>query len=152
MVKKFSDLQSKAWISFIQVQQLLLDKVNEELKKQNFPPLIWYDILLELEKQKDGKLRLNEIGEKTLLSKYNVTRIVRRLEKEGLVCRETCPQDSRGVYAVITSEGKQLRKRMWNVYYRVIKEYFLSSLDDNELKQIVECMGRIKRNIENNTD
>lgn len=151
MVKKFSDLQSRAWISFIQTQQLLLEKVDEEFKKKNLPPLTWYDVMLELDKQKDGMLRLNVLGERILLSKYNVTRIVRRLEEEGLVYRETCPQDARGVYAVITPKGRELRKRMWPVYYNVIRKYFFSSLTDSELEQIVECMNRIRKGVEKNS-
>lgn len=148
MVKKFSDLETKAWISFVQSQQLLLEKVDEEFKKHNYPPLIWYDILLELDKQKDGMLRLNELGKKILLTKYNVTRVIRRLEEEGLVYRETCSGDARGVYAVITRKGKKLREQMWPVYYNVIKEYFLSNLNEEELGQLIECMNRIRNNLD----
>ncbi len=148
MVRKFSNLETRAWVSFVQSQQLLLEKVDEEFKKHNFPPLNWYDILLELDRQRDGRLRLNQLGEKTLLTKYNVTRVIRRLEEEGLVRRETCPGDARGVFAVITQKGKNLRKQMWPVYYSVIKRYFLSNLDEEELGKLIECMNRIRTNLD----
>ena len=148
MVKKFSDTESRAWTSFIKSQQILLEKVDEELKKHGFPPLTWYDVLLELDKEKSGRLRLNILGQRILLSKYNVTRLVKRLEAAGLLTRESCKQDSRGVYAIITPAGRKLRKRMWPVYYSVIKSYFLSSLDESELANLIDYMKKIRNNID----
>lgn len=148
MVKKFSDIESRAWTSFVKSQQLLLEKVDEEFKKNSLPPLTWYDVLLELDKEKDGMLRLNELGERVLLTKYNTTRLVRRLEEKGYVFRQTCPRDARGVFAVITQKGRELRKKMWPVYYNVIRKYFLSSLDSKEFEQLIECMNKIRKNLE----
>jgi len=148
MVKKFSDTESRAWTGFIKSQQILLEKVDEEFKINGFPPLTWYDVLLELDKVEDGRLRLNILGKRILLSKYNVTRLVKRLEEAGLLKRESCKQDSRGVYAVITHAGRKLRKRMWPVYYSVIKRYFLSSLNEDELTKLIECMDNIRNNID----
>lgn len=148
MVKKFSDTESRAWTSFIKSQQILLEKVDQEFKKHGFPPLTWYDVLLELDKERTGRLRLNVLGQRILLSKYNVTRLVKRLEAAGLLRREICKMDSRGVYAVITTAGRKLRKKMWPVYYRVIKQYFLSNLDENELSILIDCMNKIRTNID----
>ena len=143
MKQKLSDIETRAWIGFVKSQQSVLDKVDKDFKASGFPPLSWYDLLLELEKAKGGRLRQKELGELILLSKYNVSRLLDRLEKQGLIKREPCEEDTRGVFAVITPKGKKLRNKMWPVYYGSIKENFLSKFDEKELKQIIEFNSRL---------
>ncbi len=127
----------------MRAQQLLLGNVEAELKRNGLPPLIWHDVLLELQRQPDGRLRLAEIGKQVLLSKYNVTRLVDRLENKGLVEREPCEDDARGAYAAITEDGRALCKRMWPVYHRSLRTYFLKHFSRDELDQMAEFMRRI---------
>ena len=96
---KLTAEETNAWMGLIKAQQHLTDKVEEELKRNGLPPYSWYDILLELDKAPDGSLRLNDLGKKVLLNKYNVTRLIDRLEKEELVSRDACPDDGRGKMA-----------------------------------------------------
>ena len=147
MSMKLTDTENNAWVGLVRSQQLLLDKVEKKFKEKGLPPLSWYDVLLELEKVEDGKLRLNDLGERVLLSKFNVTRLLHRLEKKGLICRESCMDDSRGVFAVITEKGREIRRKMWPVYYKVIKNYFLSKFDNEELDAFAKCVNKLK-NIE----
>lgn len=141
---KLSNAELEAWIGLVKSQQLILNKVENELKKSGFPPLSWYDILLELDKAPQGSLRLNEISRKLLLSKYNITRLIDRLESKKLVSRESCPVDGRGIFACITPKGKKLRKRMWPVYYKAIKEHFFSHFSKKELKHLIDLISRIR--------
>jgi len=84
-----------------------------------------------------------ELCELILLSKYNVSRLLDRLEKQSLIRREPCKVDTRGVFAVITPKGKELRKKMWPVYYKSIKEKFLSKFDEKELKQMIKFNNQL---------
>ena len=53
----------------------------------------------------DQHLRMSELADAALLTRSGMTRLVDRLEKQGLVRRERCAADGRGTYAVITPEG-----------------------------------------------
>lgn len=143
MKEKLSDTETRAWVGFVKSQQILLGKVEQELKSNDLPPLSWYDVLLELDKAEGGKLRQMELGERVLLSKYNISRLLDRLEREQLICRESCTQDARGIFAVITDKGRSLRSKMWPVYYRVVKDYFLSKFNEEELKQLISFQERL---------
>ena len=147
MEPKLTSNETKAWLGLIKSQQILVDKVEEEFKNNSLPPLSWYDVLLELDKAPEGSLRLNDLGEKVLLSKYNVTRLIDRLENEGLVSRDACPVDGRGKFACITQKGRKLRKKMWPKYYNVIKEHFLSKFNSKELTQFIKSIERIKADL-----
>ena len=101
-------------------------------------------MLWELERSDGDILRLNDLGKRVLLDKYNVTRLVQRLEQEGLVIRDQCPKDGRGVTACITEKGKKLRKEMWPVYEQVVRENFLSKFNASELKELKNFIERIQ--------
>ncbi|MDA2919338.1 MarR family transcriptional regulator [Desulfobacterota bacterium AH_259_B03_O07] len=144
MPEKLTNIETQAWVGLVKSQQTLLDKVEAELKRHGFPPFSWYDVLLELDLKSEGRLRFNEIGKRVLISKYNVTRLLYRLEEHGLVRREACVEDGRGTYAVITKKGRDLRRRMWPVYREGVRKHFLSHFNTKELSQLVEFMRRIR--------
>lgn len=140
--RKWTALETSAWTGLLRSQQYLVGEVEDALKDEGFPPLPWYDVLWELDKSPGGTLRLNEIGKRVLLDKYNVTRLVQRLENEGLVKRLPCPQDGRGVFASITPKGKKLREKMWPVYERTVKKKFLSKFARTEIARLDSLLKR----------
>ena len=142
--RKWTEEEAGVWIGLVQAQQSLIDKVELELKKEGFPSLSWYDVLWELERTDGGILRLNDLGKRVLLDKYNVTRLAQRLEEAGLVVRDQCPNDGRGITAEITREGRKLRKKMWPVYEKVVRENFLCKFNSKELKELSNFIERIQ--------
>ena len=135
--------ETGAWTGLIRASQVMLDHIAAELKRHELPALAWYDVLLELGRGPGGRLRLNELGDKVLLSKFNVTRLVDRMESRGLVKREPCKEDARGSYAAITGEGRALCRRMWPVYHGAVRERFLEHFSDEELSHMTKMMRRI---------
>jgi DNA-binding MarR family transcriptional regulator len=132
-----------AWARLVRAQQVLLERVEAELKKADLPPLRWYDVLLELHRAGSKGLRQFEIGGAVLLSKHNVSRLLDRLEKEKLLERYVCEEDGRGSRVQITTAGHELLRRMWPVYGRVIAEQFAQHYNKTELKQLAGLLGRL---------
>jgi len=145
---KLTEDETNAWMGLLKARQHLAEKVEEKLKKKGLPPYSWYDVLFELEKAPEGSLRLNDLGEKVQLNKYNVTRLIDRLEKDGLVSRDACPVDGRGKLACITGKGRIMRQKMWPVYYSVIKDFFLSQFNSSQLKELIDSVEKINSQFE----
>ncbi|MCC7348877.1 MAG: MarR family transcriptional regulator, partial [Variibacter sp.] len=68
-----------AWARLVRVQQGLLAAVEADLKAAGFPPLAWYDALLELSRAPEGRLRPLELEKAMLLPQYGMSRLVDRL-------------------------------------------------------------------------
>ena len=132
-----------AWARLMRSQQVLLERVEAELKQGGLPPLRWYDVLLELNRAGSSGLRQFEIGVAVLLSKHNVSRLLDRLEKEKLLERCVCEEDGRGARVQITRAGRELLRRMWPVYGAAIAEHFSQHYNKAELKQLAEMLGRL---------
>ena len=90
MSRNPSDAAVKAWIRLMRARDRVLGAIEQDLKAAGCPPLAWYDVLLELSRAAEGRLRPFEIEQETLLAQYNLSRLLDRLEKEGLVAREPC--------------------------------------------------------------
>ena len=143
MDERTEDPQITSWARLVRAQQLLLERVEADLKAADRPPLRWYDVLLERHRAGRGGLRQFEIGAAVLLSKYNVSRLLDRLEREGLLVREACEADGRGAQVQITPSGRALLKRMWPVYQAAIKEHLAAHFSNAELKELALLLAKI---------
>ena len=131
----------RAWARLMKVQQLALANAEAALKEVDFPPLAWYDILLELERVGDAGLRPFELEREMLLAQHNLSRLIDRLETAGYVERRACEDDRRGQMIVITSAGRDIRRRMWPVYSEVIQRFIGSRISQKQAKTLDEILG-----------
>ena len=83
----------------------LTRELDEELRRAHGLPLSSYDVLVNLESAPDRQMRMSELADAVLLSRSGLTRLVERLERDGLLARADCPGDARGSLAVLTDAG-----------------------------------------------
>ena len=134
---------TQAWINLMRAQQRVLAAIERDFKDAGMPPLGWYDVLWELARAQDGRLRPFEIEERTLLAQYNLSRLIDRLEKEGLVERRTFDDDGRGRWVVITEKGRSLREAMWEVYARSIARHVGAKLPEADAAQLAGLLSKL---------
>jgi DNA-binding MarR family transcriptional regulator len=132
-----------AWARLVRAEQALLARVEDDVKREGFPPLAWYDVLYELDQSPGGILRQSVVQERMLLAQYNLCRLVDRLEREGLVERKTCPEDARSNVLVITDAGRQLRGRMWLAYGRAIDKHIGRRLTQEESERLASILAKL---------
>ena len=132
----------QTWINLHRTHRKLLATVETALKQSKLPPLDWYDVLLELHRSKEG-LRQYEIGDRVLLNKHNLSRLIDRLQNNGLISRHTCAEDGRGNRIHIEPAGEEMLRLMWPVYADVIQKQFAARLDDAELSTMDTILKRL---------
>jgi DNA-binding MarR family transcriptional regulator len=135
--------KQSAWPAFLTAHALVVGAIEERLAQADLPELAWYDVLWALERAPRGRLRMHELATETVITRSNLTRLVDRLEKAGLVTRERDGEDRRGAFAVLTPAGRQLRGRMWKVYGRAIEELFDRHLRPDEAAALRGCLLRV---------
>src|SRR6201981_4133525 len=110
MKRKPSTEATAAWIRLMRVQSRVLDAVEQDLKKAGFPPLAWYDALLELSRAPSGEMRPVELEKQMLIPQYSASRLIDPLVDEGLAARRECKIDKRGQFVEITEAGRELEQ------------------------------------------
>jgi len=97
-----------AWMALLQTHATVVGALEEALLAEQNLPLSWFEVLIQLTAQPDGRLPMQELARSVLLSKSGVTRLVDRMADAGLVLRESCASDRRVVYATATARGRAL--------------------------------------------
>lgn len=138
MANKEPDL----WFSFVRSHRALIREIERRLAQAGLPAYAWYDALWGVESGKDGTRRMHELADALVIERYNLTRLVDRLEQEGLVTRVRSSQDGRAAYVTITNAGRALRKRMWKIYEAAVKELFLAQFDVRTQRVVSEALDR----------
>ena len=135
--------QLAAWRMFLRAHASLTRRLEADLLFEHQLPLASYDVLVQLVEAPERRLRMTELADKVLLSRSGLTRLVDRLEREGLVRREACETDARGLFAVLTDEGFGRLRTAAPTHLRGIEDYVVSRFDDAELAALGALLGRL---------
>jgi len=138
MANKKPDL----WFAYVRSHRALIREIERRLANAGLPVYAWYDVLWGVESGKDGTRRMHELADALVIERYNLTRLVDRLEQEGLVTRARSPEDGRAAYVTITDAGRVLRKRMWKIYEATVDELFLAQFDAKAQHDVSEALDR----------
>jgi DNA-binding MarR family transcriptional regulator len=133
-----------AWRGMLRVHAALVRELDAELYAAHDLPLSSYDVLIYLQAAPGKRLRMAELADSVLLSRSGVTRLVDRLEREGLIARDTCTSDGRGCFAVLTEQGEQVLARARPTHLAGVRERFLSRFSDDELVQLALFWERVR--------
>ena len=138
-----SDWRIGVWRTFLRAHATVMRELEREMIAETGLPLPWYDVLLQLAEAPERRLRMAELADRVLLSRSGLTRLIDRLQAEGLVRREPSPDDARGTYTVLTSEGLHRLKGAAPVHLGGIRDHWLAHFSDDELRQLGGWLGRV---------
>jgi DNA-binding MarR family transcriptional regulator len=131
------------WKMLLRAQVQISRNLHNDLLAGHDLALGSYEVLQNLAEQPDGRLRMNELADRVLLSRSGLTRLVDRLQREGLVRRESCASDARGLFAVLTKRGRFRLLEATATHQRGVREHLLGRLDKDELGQLGTILARL---------
>lgn len=138
-----------AWESILRVHALVLPRLERVVLAETGTSLAWYDVLLELNSA-GGRLTMGQLGDRVVLSRSRVSRVVDELEAAGLVAREPNPLDRRSAFAVLTSAGRKRFLAVAKVYPPAI-DTELGRVDDAILARAAADLNAILAAAQNDT-
>jgi DNA-binding MarR family transcriptional regulator len=132
-----------AWAALLRCHAALVRRMEQELQAERGLPFAWYDVLLVLNSAPERRLRMSDLGDRVVVSRTRVSRIVDEMVGAGLVEREVDPADRRSWFATITREGRRTLKRAAPVYLRAIAASFSRHLSGEEKRVMREGLERV---------
>jgi DNA-binding MarR family transcriptional regulator len=117
--------------------------LDAQLTREHKLPLSSYEVLLFLADAPEGRMRMSELAESVLLSRSGLTRLVDRLERDGLLKRERCESDARGLFAEITPEGRELFDAARRTHLDGVRALFLDRFSRDELRALGELWQKL---------
>lgn len=143
-LEELSQVELGAWRGLLRVHAALVRALDAELDAAHELPLTSYDVLIYLQAAPDKRLRMAELADRVLLSRSGLTRLADRLEREGLITRDTCSSDGRGSFAVLTEEGEAVLARARPTHLAGVRERFLRHFSDDELRVLARFWERVQ--------
>jgi DNA-binding MarR family transcriptional regulator len=127
----------------IEAHALLSRQLDAELEAAVGIPLLWYGVLLQIERTPGGIRPMNELINATAFTSGGVTRLVDRMERAGYVERRPCPTDRRVHYVGLTARGRELLQRATAVHVCGIQRHLMDVLAPEEATQLDALLARI---------
>jgi DNA-binding MarR family transcriptional regulator len=100
-----------SWRELMAAHARISDALDRELQRGHGLSLTEFEVLQRLAESPDGHQRMQELAEEIHLSPSALSRLVGRLERTGLVERDICEEDRRGIYACLTAAGRETHDR-----------------------------------------
>jgi DNA-binding MarR family transcriptional regulator len=142
-LRELAPAELGAWRGLLRVHSALVKALDAELLATHGLPLTSYEVLINLQAAPGRRRRMAELADSVLLSRSGTTRLVDRLERDGLLERDTCDSDGRGCFAVLTDRGEELLSKARATHLEGVRERFLNHFESAELEQMAVWWDRV---------
>jgi len=138
-----SDTESRAWVGLLHAYASLVKQLDTELIAAHGLSLSAYEVLWRVAATDNGRLRMTDLAELVLLSPSGLSRLVDRLESDGMIERVACPTDGRAINATITELGRERLVEAQGTHFEGIRRRFLSNFSESEVGQLADFWLRL---------
>ena len=143
MSKTRSTEASEAWRALLVAFTGVHRELAHELEEAQALPFEHYEILLMLYEAEGDGLRPSEIAERRRLSRSGTTRLIDRLERDGLVDRRVCGDDRRGNLVSPTAVGRKTFAEAGRVHLAGIERHVGSRLTTAEMTELRHLLSKL---------
>jgi DNA-binding MarR family transcriptional regulator len=138
-----TDAELGAWRGLLRAHACLAKRLDAALDQAHGMPMTSYEVLHHLEGASSERMRMCDLAARAQLSRSGLTRLVDRLEREGLLERCSCEHDARGSFACLTMLGRERLAEARGTHLAVVREHFLSRFSEEELDMLAATWERI---------
>lgn len=146
--EELSPREQQAWRAFLIVSTRCLEQIDQILQQNAKITLTDYEILLALSNAENSRLRMSELADRVLVSRSRLTYRVDRLVKVAFVTREECEDDRRGLWAILTEQGRQVLDDATAEHHATIRRLFFDPANAQELEVVEAFLERISAKLD----
>ncbi len=132
-----------AFRTLLEAHARLLEALNERFRDRDLS-LTYYDVLVHLSEAPGHRLRMQQLADRVLLSKSGLTRLIDRMEDQGLVRRAPSEHDARGVNAVMTPEGLAALEAAVPAHKADLVDLVASVMTEEEADSLAALLARVR--------
>ena len=131
--------EQRAWRTHLDVNRLLMYQLERDLQPFGLT-MNDYEILVNLSESDEHRMRMSDLAASTLQSKSRLSHQITRMEKAGLVRRESCESDKRGLFAVLTDEGWETMRSVAPHHVASVRRHFIDRMSPEDLAHLYETL------------
>ncbi len=135
--------QLAAWRGLLRVHATLTKALDAQLEAEHGLALSSYEVLMYLNDADEQRMRMSDLASSVILSRSGLTRLVDRLERDGLLERQSCPDDARGSFASLTEAGRVRLQAARVTHLAGVRELFVDHFAEAELETLGAAWERV---------
>ena len=139
--------EQHSWRALLMGMTLLLDRLDDDLRRNCDLSLVEYEILVRLSEREGRQMRMAQLADALAHSRSRVTHTVARMEKAGLVVRGSSPDDGRGVVATMTEHGHHVLARMAPIHVSGVREHLVDLASREDFAALGRVMNAVADNL-----
>jgi DNA-binding MarR family transcriptional regulator len=139
--------QQRSWRALMMGMTLLLDRLDDDLRRSCDLSLVEYDVLVRLSERPGRQMRMAQLADALAHSRSRVTHTIARMEHAGLVQRASSPEDGRGVVATMTDKGHDLLTRMAPVHVNGVRDHLVDLVSSEDFEALGRVMNAVSDNL-----
>jgi DNA-binding MarR family transcriptional regulator len=143
------DRQQHVWQAYLHLNQYLYAFLEQQLARDGLSGPD-YKVLHPLSEAPDGLLRARELGSEIGWDRSRLSHHLTRMEKRGLIAREECAEDGRGLMVRVTKAGRRAIEMAAPAHVENVQRYFFDLLTDDELDTLAAVFDRALENLTRN--
>ncbi|MCJ8504115.1 MarR family transcriptional regulator [Kocuria flava] len=134
--------EREAWLALVSIMFTLPGSIEAQLQAEADLSLAEYLVLAMLSEAPDRRRRMSELATVTNTSQSRLSRIVGRLERDGLVVRTGDAKDKRVVLAEITDRGLGKVEEVAPGHVEHVRRTVIDRLTPEQVRQLA-LIGRV---------
>ena len=134
---------ARAWIALLTAYGRVTRALSAELMDSSGMSLADFDVLAQLVRSEEYRLRMSELAEAVLISKSGLTRRIDRLAVNGWVTRRRCTEDGRVHWATLTPLGVRTFKAVAPAHLAAVAERFGGALTASDMERLTKDLLKI---------
>jgi DNA-binding MarR family transcriptional regulator len=135
--------QQQTWRAFIMGTQLLMDRLDRDLRVEHGISLTEYEILVRLSEVPEHRMRMALLADALCHSRSRVTHTVARMERAGLLSRSATADDGRGVEAVMSEEGLARLAAASHIHVEGVRRNLVDLAEPEDYEALGRVMNRV---------
>jgi DNA-binding MarR family transcriptional regulator len=137
------ETEMAAWRAYRVASILLEGQLHRELADTHDITLADYEVLVRLSEWPDKRMRMSQLAVEVASSKSRVSHQIARMEHAGLVSRDNCASDGRGVFAVLTDRGMDKLREAAPTHVAGVRSHVVDMLSAAEQQMLTDVFERL---------
>ena len=151
MTSWLSDDEQRDWRRFVTMQGRLMAQIAAHMQAEGGLSVPDYEVLVHLSEAPGGRMRSIDLLGCTCWEKSRLSHHLTRMEKRGLVTRETRPDDLRYSDVVITAHGRDAIEAAAPMHVAHVRSWFVEALTAQELATFAELCDKVTARLDETT-
>jgi DNA-binding MarR family transcriptional regulator len=135
--------EEAAWRALAKVVIVLPRLIGAELLRRENLTLSEYMVLMILSESPDRSRRMSELVGEVPITPSGLTRLIERLERQGMVARKKATSDARGQVAELTETGRDRLRGAWPGHLDDVRRIVLDNLRELDLPALTRALDAI---------